>query len=134
MQFRKIKNNFFKKAKVLFSILLVLALFLGILFSFYKYFLQKGKPISPLAQKELAKQNNIEEILQKNKIEYSKISVATDSSYLVILKEGEEINLSSQKDLSAQISSLQLIISSLTIEGKKFKRIDFRFDKPIVVF
>lgn len=87
-------------------------------------------PISLLNDKDLSLQS----LLYKNNVPFSDIKVASDSSYLITLKDGSEVNFSSKKDVSSQISSLQLILSRLTIEGKKFKRLDLRFDKPIIEF
>jgi len=52
----------------------------------------------------------------------------------VELRDGGELILSSKKDLENQLSSLQLILSRLTIEGKKLKKLDFRYDNPVVSF
>jgi len=41
---------------------------------------------------------------------------------------------SGQKDISIQLDSLQLIYSRSKIEGKQVKKIDLRFDKPVVVY
>ena len=46
----------------------------------------------------------------------------------------EQVIVSLQKDLTLQIASLQLTIAHLTIEGKQFKQLDFRFDKPVLTF
>lgn len=50
------------------------------------------------------------------------------------LKGDQEVWLSTAKPLDNQIASLQLTINHFTIEGKQFKRLDFRFDKPVVEF
>lgn len=76
----------------------------------------------------------IEELLSKNNISFSSITLATDSSFLVKLTNDEEAILASDKPIENQISSLQLVLSRLTIEGKRFIRLDFRFDKPIITF
>ena len=72
--------------------------------------------------------------LSKNNIAYSTLGESTDASYIATLKNGEEIVFSPKKDLTAQVSSLQYILTRLTIEGKEFKLLDFRFDKPVIVF
>lgn len=107
-------------------------------------FLNRSKLISPVPD-VLYKKNNqyqvkdnsiwqVEEKLKKSKIDFSSSSLASDSSYLVKLKSGEIINFSSEKSLDEQISSLQLMLYRFTIEGKRLERLDFRFDKPVVVF
>ena len=58
----------------------------------------------------------------------------SDGSFAVTLQDGGEVILSSKKDIGSQLTSLQLVLSRLTIEGKKLKRLDFRFDNPVVEF
>jgi hypothetical protein len=50
------------------------------------------------------------------------------------LIDNGEVILSSKKDIGSQLSSLQLMLARLTIEGKKLKVLDFRFDNPVVSF
>lgn len=90
--------------------------------------------ISPLAKNGQYKPNSVEGVLSKNNIMFSKVQTASDSSYIVFLKDDGKVSLSANKDISSQISSLQLILYRLTIEGKKFKSLDLRFDKPIIEF
>lgn len=72
-------------------------------------------------------------LLLKNNISVASIS-ATAQYYRLTLTTGEEILVSKEKALDLQLSSLQLVLSRLTIEGKKLQKIDFRFDKPVVLF
>lgn len=58
---------------------------------------------------------------------------ASDSEYLVQLKTGEVIVVSSTTSQN-QISSLQPLLTNLTMEGKRIERLDIRFDKPVVLF
>jgi cell division septal protein FtsQ len=51
----------------------------------------------------------------------------------VSFKEGLEVVFSSEKEASIQVGSLQLILSRTKIEGKSLKRVDLRFDKPVIV-
>ena len=76
----------------------------------------------------------IKTLFESNNIDVSKIESASDSAAIVTLKGGEVIILSTKKKLAEQIASLQLIIRQLTIEGRRYTRIDFRFDNPVVVF
>lgn len=69
--------------------------------------------------------------LSKAKIEYNSI-VPQDNGMLIQMPSGEEIIFSNSKSLDSQISSLQLIERSLTIEGKRIARLDFRFDSPVL--
>lgn len=90
--------------------------------------------ISPLAKNKLSKLNNLENQLSKAKILFTSVSASADGSFAIQLQDGGEVILSSKKDIGSQLSSLQLILSSLTIEGKRLKILDFRFDNPVVSF
>lgn len=116
--------------------LIVFCLITGFVF-FKKNFPQA--PVSKLANKpKISKDSqlskNLEEILKKNGIGFSTIQISSNSSILVNLAGGEEVFFSEGKPFDNQVSSLQFILSRLTIEGKRFSRLDFRFDKPVVTF
>jgi len=51
----------------------------------------------------------------------------------VFLKEGTQITFSSKRELPLQVSSLQLILTQAKIEGENLKKVDFRFDKPVIL-
>lgn len=59
---------------------------------------------------------------------------ASFSALLVNLRSGGTIIFSTGKDIAVQVDSLQIILTRLTIEGKKFQSIDFRYDKPVVTY
>jgi cell division septal protein FtsQ len=78
-----------------------------------------------------------EDVLQK---EFEKagfhidsVTVASDSGYLIHLHTGETI-VANEKTPISQISSLQALLTNLTMEGKRIERLDIRFDKPVVLF
>lgn len=75
---------------------------------------------------------DIKEELRKQDIEATNVDVQNDT-YVISLDGGKTVTLSSKKDVSSQISSLQFILSRLTMEGRQFSRLDLRFDKPIIV-
>jgi hypothetical protein len=75
----------------------------------------------------------LEKNLQDKRISYSAINKLSNSTLIKLTNSGEVI-ISSQKDLSTQISSLQYLLARLTMEGKDFTRLDLRFDKPVIVF
>ncbi len=74
----------------------------------------------------------IEALLEKNQIAFENVYYMQDDTYIVLLPDGEEVVLLANKSIEQQISSLQLIASRLTIEGKRFSRLDFRFNKPVI--
>lgn len=90
--------------------------------------------LSPLAEGKLIFSNSLEEQLNIANVKFKTISSNSDGSVTVTQEDGGLIILSSKKNILFQISSLQLILSRLTIEGKKLKSLDFRFDNPVVSF
>ena len=110
-------------------------IFLGSLILSYYFFNYFKKPIivNPI-QEQTVKEIDLEKSLRKYKISFSSISYDSDSIYVILLTQGGKIMVSSKKNINGQISSLQRILRELTIEGKPFKIIDFRFEKPVVEF
>ena len=52
----------------------------------------------------------------------------------VKLKNGVVVNFSQQKEREFQFDSLQLILRQIKIEGRPIKRIDLRYDKPVLAY
>lgn len=46
----------------------------------------------------------------------------------------KQIYISTTKNIPQEIASLQLIIRQLTMEGKEFHRLDFRYDRPVISY
>lgn len=134
MKVAKHKRNLFKKLPIIILGSIALSVFFVGIFYISQKILNRAYFLSPLAQDKNYKTNSIEEILKRSNIHFEKVETATDSSYLVFLKDDGQVSLSTKKDIQLQVSSLQVILSRLTIEGKKFKRLDLRFDKPIIEF
>jgi len=128
---KKYRNKILRKITLLLFLLIVLSLL--IVLRNFGSLTNKNSIISPLSRTS-SPNVKLEKLLLTEKIPFSKINVASDSSFIVSLAEGGEVNISQKKSLDAQISSLQLILSRLTIEGKKFKFLDLRFDKPVIIF
>ncbi len=89
--------------------------------------LQKKNDTSSLAMR-------ITDALQNHKVDYTNVTVEDNGTATIILKNKAKVIVSTQKDIESQIASLQLTIANLTIEGKQFQRLDFRFDRPVVSF
>lgn len=103
---------------------------------FHSFFFSGSMLLSPLAHSFFVPINEknifaIKKGLADNHISARQISAKNDS-YEVILSDGTSVLFSGNKPISLQISSLQLILSHFTIEGKKVSRVDFEFDKPVV--
>lgn len=132
---RRDKN---KKTKLYFVIFTIafLAIVAGLI---YLKFINKPTYLSPLPlnykinSPPLPDQNTIilKKELRAGRIEYVKISPVGDY-YVVDLVDKSKIYLSGNKDISAQMASLQFILSRLTMDGKAFNELDLRFDKPVV--
>ena len=131
VQTQKRKNKIFRKIFLLLILLVVLSLL--ILYKNFDTLTNRNSIISPLAKSE-SQNANLEKLLLKANVPFAKIRTASDSSILIYLKDEQVVNLSERKNLESQISSLQLILYRLTIEGKKFKFLDLRFEKPVIVF
>lgn len=93
-----------------------------------------NKKINSQDEKDNEFKKELEEELLKTNLGFSEIIFTQDSSLSVELASGEKIIFSFRKPVKSQVSSLQLMLSRFTIEGKKVEQLDFRFDKPVVVF
>ncbi|MBI2613640.1 MAG: hypothetical protein HYW62_02615 [Candidatus Levybacteria bacterium] len=125
------RNSFKKKIGVYISLLIVL----GFLFFLANLFFQTKSSsfISPLGTSNVDK-SKVEKILKDNNIAFSGIVVLEDASYGISIPNNGQVRLSSQKNINKQVASLQRILRELTIEGKPFKNIDFRFEEPIISY
>lgn len=98
------------------------------------------KVVSPLPQgvfKILPKtddqrKKDIEKFFSQHNLLVEEITESSESGIIVSLKDNGVIYLSEEK-YAEELPSLQLIISQLTMEGKRFKRLDLRFERPIIV-
>lgn len=124
-----------------FFLLLGILLFVGSML-FYTLFrlgviFKEPLYIPPIPDSGTATSFNLTDQLQRqlknSNIEFKSVTPIGDY-YKVELSGGETVLFSQKKDISMQIASLQLILEQLTIEGKGFKELDFRFDKPVVNF
>jgi len=75
---------------------------------------------------------HIREFLDDEHILYTDISIASDSAIVVSLNENGDIYLS-QEHYAEELTSLQVIVSKLTMEDKRFRRLDLRFKRPVIV-
>ena len=133
LQTKRAKRESRKKRLILsFIFLLYIAtiIFLGI-FVVYSHFFQKYSLLIPIVQEKNIL--NLDFLLRNKNIEFESIKKIDD--YFLIKQAGNKvIYFSAQADLQKQVTSLQLVLNRLTIEGKGFKRLDFRYDTPVIVF
>ncbi len=76
---------------------------------------------------------HMEDLCVKYTIHCTNINIQNDTA-TVSLDPGEQVLFSLHRDVSKQFASLQLTIGHLTIEGKRFSRLDFRFDNPVITY
>ncbi|MEK7551707.1 MAG: hypothetical protein AAB532_03855 [Patescibacteria group bacterium] len=138
MLLRKRRINKYNSKKGI-KIILITVLFIGLIVTFFSYlyinfYINTYGFISPLSVNKDSLLVRVEEGLEKENISFGKVSTNSDGSLSVKLKDESEIIFSSKKSVASQITSLQLMLSRLTIEGKKLKSLDFRFDNPVVSF
>ncbi len=79
-------------------------------------------------------QNQIITGLNSLNISYTGVTKNQDGSFNVNLKDSGVAIIAPNKDIKLQLSSLQLMLSRLTIEGKKLRILDFRYNRPFVSF
>lgn len=134
------RNTFFFRFSLIFSLVLIIS---SLLIS-YKLFIQKKSIVTPLPKVLSASQSpaapgvdpkqTIQQALYEAKQPYDTIKEIDPVTYEITIDGDEEVLVTSQKDIHEQISSLQAITSQLTMEGKRFSRLDVRYDKPVIVF
>ena len=133
------KNKTAKRKKLfIYTCSCLLIAGIGIVF----YIFQESLPlyISPLPKNVLGSGalgdqdlSLLEAGFKKQHIEYDSITKSQDS-YKVHLKNKSEIIIGTGKDIRSQLSSLQFILTRLTMEGRAFNQLDLRFDKPVIRF
>lgn len=141
---RRIKKRLSRKrrSKILFFGIVCLFLLVAGLFIFFVFINKKPVLLTPIPSpwellmrhpSDKGEIDSLKLLLSQNKISYDTITVM-NASYIIQREGNQEVILSSQKAIDEQISSLQLILSRLTMEGRHLKRLDLRFDKPVIVF
>lgn len=135
------RKRFIKKVFLLSLISLVSVLVVsGVAYYIIEVKLKRPLYISPLPTLQFVQADQtdrrfeeLQKELKKNQIDYIAIKKEKDASYTVTLQNGGKVTFSSQKNILIQITSLQYILSHLTMEGRQFSRLDLRFEKPVIV-
>lgn len=134
---QKLQNKSrFPKIILMIAGIVVLIAALSVLLSVVSSFFPKSQTHNFLDPYE---KNNDVSVLKKDLEEANlfpeEVTVASsDASIVVQLDHGPTVYFSPDQDFKTQVSSLQLIISRLTIEKKQPNIVDLRYDKPIVKF
>ena len=95
-----------------------------------------GKAYSSVVNTIMSQDNNENEIRKKFSDHNMTITSLqqTDSDITITSDKNATYIFDKKKKIPEQITSLQLILSRLTIEGKQASKIDFRFNNPVVTF
>lgn len=72
-------------------------------------------------------------LLKSHNIMYTAIARNSDE-FVITLNPKQQVFITKDKNLAEQISSLQVILPRLTMEGKQFRQLDLRYDKPVVMY
>jgi len=134
MQRGPIRSKYGKKKRLIIFVLVTLFLIALIILFFLPRLTKKTLFISPVTRNSSQDARKVETLLLNAQIAFVSVTLEADSTYKVVLQNGGEVILSLRKNIEKQIASLQPILKQLTIDGKKFNRIDFRFDKALVVY
>lgn len=89
-------------------------------------------PLAPIPENDST--SALLALMQAKNITISETPVASGSTLVTRLQDGTSVIFSTDQDIVKQVSSLQIILSRLTIEGKKATKIDFRYETPIIVY
>lgn len=121
---------------VLISIFFATLLVCGVIFT---AFLFSGFTIlSPITKSQSASTDaqiaEIQTFCQQNHIDCESVQTIDETSIQITLGNHSIILLSTKKDLKNQLSSLQEATAQLTIKGKQFKKLDFRFANIVITF
>lgn len=90
--------------------------------------------INPLSKSRNTFDSKLKQQLENSNIKYDSASSNLDGSETIKLDGGGSVIFAQNKPISHQIASLQLLMSRLTIEGRKLKSLDFRYASPVVSF
>ncbi|MFH1840784.1 MAG: hypothetical protein ABH807_01350 [Candidatus Shapirobacteria bacterium] len=92
---------------------------------------RSGEIISPLGRQE---ELSWEEDLKLHLFEPVEVKWVSAETLAVKLKNGVEVNFSPQKERLIQFDSLQLILDQHKMGRRPVRRVDLRYDKPVVVY
>jgi|GEM_PF-2431214 hypothetical protein len=116
------------------TILIIISLvILLILIGQQVYFWLKNNQNQLISPQEETIVATISRIAPEHSLSVTKIEEKPDM--IILLLEGSvEVFLDKKKAIAAQLTALQLIVNQDKINGRKAKKIDLRFNNPIVVY
>ena len=74
------------------------------------------------------------QLFKEIEYEVKEVIIKSEEMIIFILNSDRQILLTTRKDKRQQAAQLKTIIKQLKIRGEDFKKIDLRFDKPIIGF
>jgi hypothetical protein len=98
--------------------------------AFFLFRDKTNQTTTPITENPL---QTITRIAQENSLPIKKVEEKPDM-IILLLEPDLEVSLDKKKPISNQLSALQLIINQDKINGRKAKKIDLRFNNPIVVY
>lgn len=87
-----------------------------------------------LDQPELVWTTNLLKKMETDSFEPKKTQIISAFNIEVVLAQELLVIFTSKKEIDFQLDSLHFIFSRAKIEGRKIKKIDLRFDKPVVIY
>lgn len=94
--------------------------------------------ISPMAIRVFVDGDDIgkkfKDELNRSGIVFTDVKQEDGSSYIIKLSDKTEVFVTGAKDIPSQIASLQFIHNRLTMEGRLIRRLDLRYEKPVITF
>lgn len=82
---------------------------------------------------EIVQTAGIIEETQKLDVAISKVDIRNENM-IVLFSEDREILVSATKDSRLQVAQLKVVLEQVRAKALGFKRLDLRFEKPIIVF
>lgn len=138
---RELRNKRLVYGAIFFGLTLVIGSVIFVLFSLlypYTYISPITSTPQPATEKKSSASTNdmimqeVQKQLSQENISYTTVRLIDPTTYQIQLNDNGEVLIATTKNISQQIASLQLITSRLTMEGKRFSRLDLRYDQPIL--
>ena len=126
-----------KRTRIAIGFILILLIIpaIGFLVRSYRLnnfdFFREEEILKPIMGKSTERE--LMENFQRSDIRVISLSIIGEKDLEASISGGTKVLLKTEK-IAQQVSSLQLMLSRFKIEGRIPKKIDLRFDKPIVVF
>ena len=129
----KKQNKKERRTKLIIVFLILIFTLISLVLLYKIIFFKKPLFISPVSNIGFQKNSDLEVKLKRANIVYKNLKISGNIYEFDVADEGQ-VYMTSSKSIDDQISSLQLILKRIKIEGKVFKSLDFRYDTPVISF